>query len=364
MSERPPLIADPDHVTADWLTAVLRHGGAIGDDTAVTAFDASFIGTGQVGASVRYRLSYDRMVADAPATVVAKFASRDESSANAGVATLTYETEIAFYRDLAHTVAISRPTCYFADIRSGTADVVLVMDDLAPAEQGDQIEGCSIEQAALAIDEAAKLHGPRWGDPTLGELAWLDRSTSEGVAGMLGMIWNAFVDRYRTTLEPVTLEVGAEIADIALALRAPTATPRTPVHADFRLDNMLFGTPAGGRPITVVDWQTVQLGVGPSDVAYFMGNAFVPEVRRSCERDLLARYHRTLVDDFGVADYPFDQCWTDYVRASYASLLMAIFASMMVGRTDRGDRMFMAMANRSAQMVADLDAATVVKTGG
>ena len=35
---------------------------------------------------------------------------------------------------------------------------------------------------------------------------------------------------------------------------------------------------------------------------------------------------------------------------------MAVFASMMVGRTDRGDAMFMAMANRSAQMAAELDA--------
>ena len=43
------------------------------------------------------------------------------------------------------------------------------------------------------------------------------------------------------------------------------------------------------------------------------------------------------------------------------SLIMAIFASMMVGPTERGDAMFMAMANRSAQMAADLDAATIIR---
>jgi hypothetical protein len=42
---------------------------------------------------------------------------------------------------------------------------------------------------------------------------------------------------------------------------------------------------------------------------------------------------------------------------------MAVFASMMVGRTDRGDAMFMAMANRSAQMAADLNAPAVIKGG-
>ena len=35
---------------------------------------------------------------------------------------------------------------------------------------------------------------------------------------------------------------------------------------------------------------------------------------------------------------------------------MAILASMIVGRTDRGDEMFVAMANRHASQVVDLGA--------
>ena len=41
---------------------------------------------------------------------------------------------------------------------------------------------------------------------------------------------------------------------------------------------------------------------------------------------------------------------------AHASLIMAIAASMLVGRTERGDRMFMAMADRSAQLARDVDA--------
>jgi phosphotransferase family enzyme len=363
-SSRPPLVADPDLVTPEWLTHVLRHAGAIDAATKVSSFEASSIGTGQVGANVRYALSYDRTGPQGPATVVGKFSSRDEASAAAGVATLTYETEVAFYRDLAHTVDISRPHCHFAELRSGTAEVVLVMEDIAPAEPGDQIAGCTVQQASLAVEEAARLHGPRWGDPTLQEFSWLDRGdTNAGIAAMLSAIWEAFTERYRATLDPVTLEAGPQLAALAPALLADGSSPRTPVHSDYRLDNMLFATSGEGRPLTVVDWQTVQLGVGPSDVAYFLGSAFEPERRRSCERDLLIRYHRALVEDYGVDDYPFDHCWRDYVRSSYNCLLMAVFASMMVGRTDRGDAMFMAMANRSAQMAADLDAPAVIKGG-
>jgi hypothetical protein len=362
MRQPPPLVADPELVTVNWLTDVLVHAGAIGADTKVTSFEASFIGTGQVGANVRYALTYDGAGPKGPSTVVCKFSSRDPKSASAGVSTRTYETEVAFYRDLADTVDVSRPHCYFAEVEPRTANVVVVLEDMAPAEQGDQIAGCTIEQARLAVDEAARLHGPRWDDPTLQELAWLDRgSTSERRGTMLGVVWETFVERYRATLDPVTLDAGPQLNALLPTVRREAPSARTPVHSDYRLDNMLFGTQEGGRPLTVVDWQTVQLGLGPGDVAYFLGNAFEPELRRSCERDLVTRYHRALVDDYGVDNYPFDRCWDDYVRSSYNSLIMAVFASMIVGRTQRGDAMFMAMANRSAQMAADLDAPSVIK---
>jgi hypothetical protein len=349
MSE-PKLIADPDLVTAEWLTDVLRHGGAIGDDSTVATFTYGEIGTGQVGANVRYTMTYDG--AAGPASIVCKFASRDEQSAATGVQTLTYETEVAFYRDLADTVDISRPRCHYVGIEHGTADVVLVMEDLSPAEQGDQISGCSVEDATLAIDEVAKLHGPRWNDESLKELAWLDRTaTSGGMSMMFDGFWTMFVDRYRSTLDDVSIEHGERLKTAIGGMRAHVPPAFTPIHYDYRLDNMLFGGP---RRLTVVDWQTVQLGSGPYDVAYFLGNSFAADVRRGCEEMLVRRYHEALLA-YGVQDFSFETCWEEYRRYAHASFIMAIFSSILVGRTDRGDAMFMAMANRSAQMAEDLD---------
>ena len=152
---------------------MLRHGDAIDDDTRVVAFDASYIGTGQVGANVRYELTYDG--AAGPATIVAKFSSRDAQSAATGVATLTYETEVAFDNELASTVDISRPHCYFAELEHGTANVVLVMEDLAPGEQGDQIAGCDVDscddrhrrggEAARTTVGRSDARGPRLARP-------------------------------------------------------------------------------------------------------------------------------------------------------------------------------------------------------
>ncbi len=356
----PRLVATPEEVTPEWLTEVLHEVGALEASTSVASLDWRAIGTGQVGDNVRFTLEYEGP--PGPDSIVCKFGSRDPVSAAAGVTFRTYETEVAFYRDLASTVDVSCPRCYFADVVAGSAEAVVVMEDIASAVQGDQIKGCTIAQAELAIDEATKLHGPRWDDPTLAELGWLGRNQGGSIGQAMPFLWDGFVERYGDRLDPVTLEAGAHLGEL-VANADGRPGPRTAAHSDFRLDNMLFGTSEDGRPLTVVDWQTIQLGQGTRDIAYFLGNAFDPEIRRSCERELVARYHKKLVGDYGVEDFSFDQCWDEYVRFSYSSMVMAVLASMMVGRTDRGDAMFMAMANRSAQMAADLDAPGAIGAG-
>lgn len=357
----PHLVSRPEDVTPGWLTAVLRHAGAIGDDTRVTDVHGTAIGTGQVGSSVRFTITYAG--APGPATVVCKFASADPDSAAAGIASATYETEAAFYRELADTVDVSRPRCYFAEAVPGKAETVLVLSDLAPAEQGDQIAGATVGQVELAIDEAARLHGPRWGDERLLAMPWLARPHSDWVRQMLPAFFEGFVARYGPMLDPLTVDEGHRyVADLPLLWEVRPAT-FTPSHGDFRLDNLLFDPTGTVAPVTVVDWQTVRLGAGAHDLAYLMGNSFAdPAVRRANDERLVARYHQGLLA-YGVQDYSLDRCWHEYRCFAHASLGMAIIAGMTVGRTERGDRMFVAMANRSAQLAHDVDTAGALRQG-
>ena len=55
----PALVSRPEQVTPAWLTDVLREAGALARDARVVALDATPIGTGQVGANVRFVLTYD-----------------------------------------------------------------------------------------------------------------------------------------------------------------------------------------------------------------------------------------------------------------------------------------------------------------
>ena len=159
---------------ADGLTAALHASGALDPSARVTAVDERAVGTGQMGDCLRLALTYDRAV-DAPASVVAKLPSSNETSRATGMAMRTYEVEVRFYQQLAADLPVRSPRCHHAEIDLGSGDFVLLLEDLAPAEQGDQVAGCTVEEARLVLAEAARLHAPRWGDGTLDRLDWAVR---------------------------------------------------------------------------------------------------------------------------------------------------------------------------------------------
>ena len=352
------LVSAPDDVTPEWLSEVLHAAGELPEDSRVTDIEATPVGTGQVGDSIRFTLTYEGT--PGPPTVVGKFPAADETSRGAAAATRTYEVETRFYQQLRDRVSIRTPRPYVALIDLEANEFVLLMDDLAPAEQGDQLTGCSVDAAALAVDEAAKLHAPVWGDATLADLPWLNRNSEESQAFFLQLIasmYPAFLERYGDRVDDEVAETGGRLIDRLPDYLSYRPEPLTAAHGDFRLDNMLFSP--DGTTLTTVDWQTVALGPGVTDVSYFLGTSLTPDLRAAHEPDLVRQYHDALLAG-GVTEYPFDRCWHDYRRFAFSGFVMAVLASMLVGQTERGDEMFMVMANRSGRMAIDHDTLSLI----
>lgn len=348
-------------VTIQWLTDVLRASGSI-THASVTSFGTMPVGTGQMADSVRFTLGYDHEELGAPVSVVVKLAAADDTSRATGVALGSYETEVCFYREVAPTVDISLPRCHFADIDTASGWFTLVLEDLAPAVPGDQLAGCSVDDAALALSELAKLHTPRWGDRTLAELPWLHRNTPEQVtfrAELIAGLLPGFVDRYADQLDAEFICLGERLMPKIEAWMTNHPQPWTVQHGDYRLDNMLFGGPSSSRPLAVVDWQTATYGPPLADASYFLGAGLLEQDRRTYERDLLREYHQALMAA-GIDGYNWQDCWSDYRRFTLAGFLMAVGASMLVERTPRGDEMFMTMARRHGTHILDLEAEDVV----
>jgi hypothetical protein len=350
------LISSVDEITPSWLSALLGRGGV--PDVAVEGFAAESIGTGQVGENVRLALEYARKNESAPASLVVKLPSRNEVSRATAVAQGIYAREVRFYAEIADTVAIRTPRCWHADVSADGARFVLVFEDMAPAVPGDQLRGGSIDQAALALGEAARLHAPRWNDPSLAKLDWLSRPSAEAAA-LLQMVYQGvfpgFEARFAERLPGPVIDLARRFGQRIGAWSADLSGPRAVAHGDFRLDNMLFGEGPGSTPLAVVDWQTCSHGHPAADVAYFLGAGLLPEDRRREEKALLAHYHGELRAG-GVSDYTLEDLEADYRRFSFSGLVMAVVASQIVEVSERGDAMFAAMAERHGQQIADLEA--------
>jgi hypothetical protein len=346
------------------LTDALRASGTLPPDVKVSSVDQQAVGTGQMGDCLRLALGYSAEV-EAPATIVAKLPSSNETSRATGMAMRTYEVEVRFYQQLADRLPVRAPVCHHAEIDLATGDFVLLLEDLAPAEQGDQVAGCTADEAALVLEEAARLHAPLWGSPELEAFDWAVRWSQEsqdGLQAMITVLWPNFVERYGDRLDDDVVEMGARFVVALPDYYAYRPAPHTIIHNDFRLDNLLFGTAEGGPPVAVVDWQTVGVGTGALDVSYFLGAGLSVEDRRAHEEGLVRGYHEALLG-LGVEGFGWDRCWQDYRAFAFAGFHMAVLASMVVERTDRGDEMFLAMAGRHGRQILDLDSESAIRRG-
>lgn len=342
-------------IDADWLSAALASSGI---DASVRAFEAGKVGTGQIGDCVRFKLDYECAEPDAPKTMVGKFPSEGEESRAAGIQLGNYHREVKFYQLLQHGARISTPQCYFTDVDEDTHDFVLMMSDLAPAEQGDQLVGVPLEEARLVLREAAKLHSAYWQDETLDRHAWIMNTTNAPDPldpDMIAGLWDGFKARYGDRVTPEARHIGDAMSRNLEAYNNSREGQRCLIHSDFRPDNMLFDLSNPDKPVTVVDWQSFGYGLGGADVGYFISGAIDPQIRRANEAGLIDLYLSDM-QQLGVSDYAREDFMRHYIAGGYQHFFTAFFAAMLVTQTDRGDDMFFRMLNGAVDLITDHDA--------
>ena len=340
----------PDDLTPEWLTVALG--------TEVASVDVQPIGTGQTGAT--YRLSVEYVGdTDLAGSFAAKLPSQD-ATVRERVA-LGYRSEHAFYTHIADVVKVPVPACSYCDISDDGGDIVLLLADMAPAVQGDQIGGCTAAEAELAARAIAGLHGPTWCDPKWADFPGLAMSLPSGAnADAAKGLGDVAVMATQITLDRLGAEMTEQNRDTAtqsMALVTPwlLAEPGrfSLMHGDYRLDNLLF-TPDKDA-VTVVDWQTLGAGLPARDLAYFAATSLLPDQRGELDEHLVAAYHDELLH-YDVVD----ACWRDYRLGMLQAPLITTLGCAFASNTERGDAMMRIMLERGCQAIRDLDSMALV----
>lgn len=158
-------------MTPDWLTAALSETGVL-QQGRVAAASWERVGQqyGFTGLVVRIELLYEDEEVNPPASLVAKLplalgltvpGYRARQEQEPAFMRRHYERcarEERFYREVGAAFA-PRPYCTAADDHDRR--VVLLLEDLSGGRQGDVPHGCSVDEAALVIDELAPFHALR-----------------------------------------------------------------------------------------------------------------------------------------------------------------------------------------------------------
>lgn len=337
-----------------WVASAVATGGA----EPIATF-AGFVGTGQMSRNARFSL--DWRGADGPGSVVVKVPSADAATRSVAFRHRLYLKECEFYRALAPLVDVVTPHPMAVHVDPDAEDFAIVLQDLAQSRQGDQFTEPTDDQLALVIEQAAALHAPVWGhvgEPPFDVLRDDPAERAAGIELLIGACLPLVFERLGAGLDGDV----AALLERFPGLVAPWIRGReraaTLVHGDFRPDNFLFGVTADAPPLAIVDWQTLALGHGVTDVAYLLGGAVDVERRRRIEGEVLADYVGQLRRR-GV-ELPVEAARRDYALGSLHGIVIAISATAMAVTTERGDALFTLMLNRHGRHALDQEAPALV----
>ncbi len=341
----------PGDVTPAWLSTVLSEHNAPVD---VSDVDVVAIGTGQTGATYRVRTKYASDPGDLPQTFVIKLPAQDDTVRDR--VTVGYRSECAFYATVADRVRVPTPRCFYCEITEDALDYALLLADQAPAVQGDQIAGCGEQEARLTVVALAGLHGPSWCDPFWLDLPGIafprpDEAAAQGLGDVAKMSADITLDKLGDRMSPEDHETFTRTMGLVTPWLRAEVDRFALLHGDYRLDNLLFD-PDRTR-VTVVDWQTLGVGLPARDLAYFTATSLNSELRSTIEKGLVDEYYRTLLG-YGVTGYGPETCWGDYRLGMPQALLISALGFAFATATERGDDMVLTMLRRGCQAIRDL----------
>lgn len=334
----------PSGFTPEFLSELL--GRKVSSVSAETVGD----GTGMMADMSRLYLTYEGE-AD-PETIVAKYSAQNPTNREVAVSFNLYEREARYYAELDSQTDICTPEILFVDVDGD--NLLILMQDLHEYEVGSQEVGATLEQTEIAVDQIAKLHGAFW--DRVDDLDWVpgiaDSFHADNMYNFSQVGWDVMATSFGVA-DQVNPYKEAFMAVLPGLQAEQHEAPRTLLHGDFRMENLLYGTSAGHEAVVVIDFQGPLLGNGFVDLALFLAQSTKTEIRREHEQALVQRYCEGLAGQ-GVTSPDFEGAWLAYRRAIlYNWVYAAVVAGTLDASNEKAFAWMQQMVNR--QLDASLD---------
>jgi len=327
-----PIPDSTDEITADWLTAVLQHAGAIACRVREVESTHFGEGIGTLSFMLRCRLVYDDPRGGEPASVVIKLEPKGEAYRKTVEYSRGFEREIRFYRDLAPQTPIRVPGFFYGDYNTHRA--VIVLEDMGHLTTRNQVHGLHNSETVATARQIARLHAKYWNNDTHEALAWMPVH-DERLTMNYAECWDLFEDVYGLRIGKEAVAMGRRLRDAIDWLRTEiTVRPRTVCHGDLRADNLFFSS--DGEDVVVIDWQLTTRSLGTVDVARLLGGSEPPTERSSHHMETFDAWYETLNDE-GVTAYPYDTAIQDFRLAALVVLSVPVRVTTLWG-PDPGGR--------------------------
>ncbi len=349
----------PSGIDADWLNAALDGWPEI----AAVSHEDIGEGTGIFGQISRVHLGYADDSGSSPARMVVKMACLEPENLAIANALGIYERELRFYAELASTMPFRVPDSYLLH-RGDDGRFVLIIEDLSGEfVVGDQVVGATPEQAEAIVDALMPFHVQWWEHADLDAMDWLPVPNAPAYRAAVPDIYRAglpvlesqWADRVSAKALAAAKAVEPEFEEL---MDRTAGGPRTVIHTDTRLDNILFAAD-GSNEVAVIDFQLALRGRAVADIAYLVGTSMSIDDGAAHWEQLLRRWHAGVVAS-GI-DYPWEDCVTHYKEAAmyYLSGAMSLVGTFDAGN-ERGSEMVHAYTTRILEHVADIDATDVL----
>lgn len=332
------LITDMEQVTPDWLTEVLQEQGCL-DRGKVVAVEGSPQSTNTSIVSHLEIIYSDDAPRSAPSRLFLKI-SRPDFSSNIYT---SHGKEVEFYNTI--VPAMTDPPvvrCYDAVYSPETDRAHILLEDLS--------ETCCrvvwplpplMLQCEQVIDCLARIHAFWWEDPRLGKdigtllnVQLFIQAFEMWFPGFLDFVGDRLFTNEIKLYEKVISSLPG-LWERHLQRRFDEGRGLTLVHTDLHFYNFLFPNDPDKDRARIIDWESWSVYIGPHDLAYAIALAWYPKRRRAVERDLVRRYHDSLLKH-GVENYDWDDCWHDYRLSAIVNLLAPVLRGAMFDESGEG----------------------------